>query len=373
MNDSVGALVDRMLREKKLTPEQAVEVSAILRARFGPGEQAPAGWLQDVRNVTGIALLGQISSGLIQTSEALLSLYHHRQGIKATIEAAKILSTGKGISPKEFGLANHLIEETVSKRLTGQALSAVLKVNLLTTLDQLGMKQNLTASFLKNKRLAATPEGQAKLAEKWAPFYEGDFPALIRDLQRSTLNERGPLTESLLYGELSDIRPTSRFEMPQLYNEHPNGRMLWQFKQFMLTQADVIRRDAYNLMKSGDANRRARGFKNLALYAAALATASVPAQIISGWIMGKPLDLDKIDYVENFFKNFSLNRYTMDKVKKSKTPLKASVTALKDTVTPPAVGVAERLGAGVSKPKELLPLVPLVGRPIYNRTKEGQR
>jgi len=362
---SIGALTDRAMQEGRITPEQAVELQAILRARFGQGERAPSGALQDVRNITGLATLGQLGSGIVQTSEALLSAYHH--GIKPAVEAAGILLTRRGIKPGEFGLANHLIEETISKRPTGVALSAVLKANLLATFDQLGMKQNLTASYLKNKYLSETAAGRAKLAEKWGEAYGEDFPALVKELQQSTMERRGLLVDSLLYGELSDIRPSSRFEMPQLYNEHPNGRFMWQLKQFMLTQADVLRRDAYDNIKTGEPAKVAKGLKNLTLYAAALATATIPADAIKDWISGRPFDFKKIDYVENMARNFGLSRYSLDKVQRSSNPAKATLDVAKDMVKPPIVSVGERLATGFNEPKKLAPMVPLVGRPVYDR------
>ena len=369
VEQSIGAMIDRLRQEKKLTPEQEMNLRDVLLARFGKGEQAPKGWLQDVRNVTGIGMLGQVGSGLIQSSESLFSFYHH--GLMPPLQAVVTMLRGKGISPAEFGLSNHLIEETISKRPTGEALSLVLKANLLSTLDQFGMRQNLNASFHKNQALARTAAGQKTLMERWEPFYKEQTPQLIKDLQQATTTKRSQLVDSLLYGELSNIRPTSRFEMPQLYNEHPNGRFLYQFRQFMLVQADIIRRDAYNKIKTGEPKKVAEGVKNLALFGAVLATATVPAEMVKDWISGRSFDFDKIDYVENIAKNFGINRYTADKIIQSKTPGKALVEAGEGLLKPPAVGMAERIGEGLSKPEKFMTLVPLVGRPLYDRALGG--
>jgi RNA polymerase sigma-70 factor (ECF subfamily) len=369
VENSIGALVNRALTEKRMTPEQAVEVKNILRARFIEGEMSPQPWLQDVRNLSGAALLGQVGSGLIQTSEALLSAYHH--GIKPAADALGMVLTRRGIKPSEFGLANHVIEEVIGKRPTGQLLSTLLKVNLLATLDQVGISQNLTASFLKNKRLVETPAGIAKLTEKWAADYGPDFPQLLKELQASTRTSRTPLVDSLLYQELSDVRPTSRSEAPQLYNAHPDARMAYHLKQFMLTQADVIRRDSWDKIKTGDPKKVAIGLKNLALYATALSLVAVPANAVKNWIMGRPLELDKIDYISNFAQNFGLSRYTLDKVPRSTAPGKELISAAGAMLTPPAYSVAQTLGEGMSNPKKLVPLVPLAGRAIYNRELGG--
>lgn len=369
LDNSIGALTHRAIEEGRMTTEQAVEVQAVLRARFGKGKQAPSGWLQDIRNASGVALLGQIGSGLVQTSEGLLSIYHH--GIRPAVEAAGMLIARRGIKPAEFGLANHVIEEVIGKRPTGVVLSKVLKLNLLASLDQLGMSQNLTASFIKNKRLAQTASGQAKLMEKWGKDYGPDMPQLIEELKGSTTKARTPLVDSLLYQELSDVRPTSRMEATELYNVHPNARMMYHLKQFMLTQADIMYRDSAKKIASGNPKQVAVGLKNLALYSAALSVAIVPSDAIKNWMMGRGLKLNKIDYVDNFVRNFGLSRYTMDKIGRSKEPIVAMSDAGQKMLTPPALSVLKTLGKGAVNPKELVPLIPGVGRIIYNRELGG--
>jgi RNA polymerase sigma-70 factor (ECF subfamily) len=362
---SIGALVTRAIEEGRMTPEQAVEAKQVIRARFIGGEKAPAGGLQDVRNVTSSLLLGQIGSGLIQTSEGLLSAYHH--GLRPAVEAAGMLITRRGIKPAEFGLANHVIEEVVGSRASGRVLSKLLKLNLLAAFDQLGMEQNLTASFVKNKRLAETPAGRAKIVEKWGADYGPDMPQLLQELQQSTRTSRTPLVDSLLYQELSDVRPTSRAEAPELFNAHPNARLLYHLKQFMLTQADILRRDAYMKIKTGEPRQVAIGLKNLTLYAAALSVVTIPSDIVKDWIMGRELRLDKIDYVNNFVRNFGLSRYTLDKVSESRNAGKAMVETVQSIVTPPALSAAGSFATGLSEPAKLVPFVPLVGRAVYNR------
>ena len=366
LDDSIGAVTSRLLDAKKITPQQAVEIQEILRASFGKGQKAPDGWVQDIRNTTGAALLGQIGSGLIQTSEALLSVYHH--SLRPAIEAAGILITGRGLSPKEFGLANHVIEEVIGKRFTGQVLSGVLKANLLALFDQVGIRQNLTASYQKNARLARTAAGVEELRAKWGADYGSDFPALIKELRESTPAKRGPLVDSLVYQELSDVRPTSMMEVSQRFNEHPNLRMMWQLKQFMLTQADIVRRDAYNKIKTGEPKEVARGLKNLALYGAALTVVTVPSDYVKDWIMGRDY---KYDPAENVMRNFGLSRYSTEKVAQSNAPGKQALNTVGNIVKPPAYSVGETLAEGVTDPKKLVPLIPVGGRAYYNRELGG--
>lgn len=365
VEDSIGALVDRAMREKRMTPEQAVEVSDVLRARFGGGEEAPAGFLQDIRNISNIGLLGQLGSGVVQVADTLAVSYHH--GIVPALQAVGTILTGRGVKPSEFGLSNHVIEEIAGKRMSGRALSAVLKLNTLSAIDQFGKRANLTAGFIKNKALATTEKGRAKLEEKWGPSYGEELPQLIQDLQRSKPDARTPLVDSLLWQEISNAQPISRLEMTETYNKHPNGRLLYQLKQYMLKQGDVIRRDSYNEIKTGDPAKIAKGLKNLTLFGTTLALASVPGDAIKEWISGRDFDLDKIDYVENLAKNFGLNRYAVEKVLESKKPGKAVIEAAEAMVKPPALSVVEKLGEGMTEPRKLVPMIPVAGRAVYDR------
>lgn len=369
INKSIQAMVDRGLREGKLTKESAAEMQQILRARFVEGRLAPGKLLQDFRNVAGLLTLGQIGSGLVQTTESLFSVYHH--GLVPTIQAVGLLARGKSIAPKEFGLAEHVIEENLGRTTTGKALGLVLKANLLKTMDQLGMRQNLTASFIKNKMLVRSPKGLEELRTKWGADYAEDFPQLVKELQSATLDKRTPLVDSLLFQELSDIRPASRIENPKLFNKHPNLRFMWQLKQYMLTMADVLYRDSYQKLKSSDPKVVAAGVKNLALYGTSLALASVPPDAIKNWLFGRGLQLDKIDYVDNIARNFGLSRYDISKVEQSQKPFVTAYETLAGTVTPPIASVTKSLAEGVATPEKLVAMVPVAGRIVYNRELGG--
>jgi hypothetical protein len=87
--------------------------------------------------------------------------------------------------------------------------------------------------------------------------------------------------------------------------------------------------------------------------------------------MGRPLELDKIDFVENFTRNFGLSRYTMDKTARSTSPGKTIVEAAGSMVTPPAFSVGKTAMEGLSDPKKLVPFIPLGGRVVYNRALGG--
>jgi len=365
IEDSIGAVIGRGIDEGHLTPEQAVEVGDIIRARLGPGAKAPAPALQVLRNVTAMLMLGQITSGIIQLSESLMSAAHH--GILPAVRSAGIIATGRGIKPAEFGLATHVIEEVIGKTLTGKALSMQLKANLLAPLDQLSIKQNLTASYLKNKKLSGTPAGRAVLEADWGTYYGKDFPALVRQLQESTLQKRRPLVESLLYAELEGVRMTARSSTPQLAMEHPNGRFMYQLSGYMLLQGNIIRTKALEKIATGKPKEIAKGLEFLVKYATILSLSLVPLQAIKEWISGRDFEWDDVDLVHNFFQNFGWSRYNSDKVTFSTNPALAVGENVADYALPPSVGAAKILAEATQKPEKLIAHLPVLGRALYDR------
>jgi len=136
---------------------------------------------------------------------------------------------------------------------------------------------------------------------------------------------------------------------------------------FMLSQADVLYRDSYKKIASGNPTQIAIGVKNLALYASALAIVTVPSDAIKDWLNTGDLKLDKIDYVDNFIRNFGLNRYSTDQVSLSSHPGRTMLEQVQKKFSPPALSTAVNLGNALSEPKKLVPYVPVVGRILYNR------
>jgi hypothetical protein len=169
--------------------------------------------------------------------------------------------------------------------------------------------------------------------------------------------------KSLLFSELSDAQPLTKMELPQAYLDHPNGRILYQMKTYMLKQMDVIRRDAYQEIAKGN---YVRGAKNLIAVAAALSLSNLPGDLVKNWLSGRDVDITKVDHVENLLQNFGLNRYTMDKVSGT-TPAKGATEFAMNTVKPPILSIIK----GVDQPAKLVKYVPVVGRAVYDRALGG--
>lgn len=306
VDQSVGNLVNRLMNEGKLTGKDAEEVAGLLKSRFINGERAPWEIIQAGKNLSYAGLLGNVVSASTQLGDAIIQGYTQdiRSALSATVRS---LTGNKKVSMKDFGLSDHLAEEFVSTSKTSKALNKIFKYTLFKGIDEFGKNVALNASVLRNARLARSEGGVLKLVEKYGEYLApGEMEQLIKDLQKG---EATDLVNSIAFAELSRTQPISRLELPQAYLDHPNGRLLYQFKTFMLKQIDVARRDGYNEIKKGNI---AKGIRNLTALGITLGIAGTATDKIKDFLKGDDIELEASDIPMNMLKTYGLSEYFLD-------------------------------------------------------------
>jgi hypothetical protein len=355
IDTSIGNLTARLLEQKAITPAQAMELREMLKARFEGGEKGMNEVFAATRNVTNAALLGQVSSAATQIGDTLMVAYHYGvvPAVKGTVQ--KIIGKSK-VTPQDLGLVNHVAEELADKGLSGKVLQAVLTASGFKAIDMFAKGVSLNAALAEARGQLKSTRGEAVFREKYGKVYEGDIDALVTELKAG---KRTDLVDSYLFSRLSDTQPISKAEMPQLYLENPNGRMLYQLKTYMIKQIDVVRRDVFQEIRSGDPKRVARGVKNLLALTTMYALANVPADMVKDMLSGRPIKLpDSVALIENIAQTFGFNRYNNEKLSQGKI-----VETGTQMITPP-LRVLEDLALGRER---AVAYTPLIGRPLYDR------
>lgn len=355
IDESIGELVSRLQREKQLSPQQVQDLRAILKSRFEGGEKSMSPGLAMVRDLTNASLLGNFTSAATQIGDSMLSIYHF--GLVPTLQGVVQRVRGTSlVTPKDLGLINHVAEELSGKRIPGEVLHQTLKWSGFQAIDQFAKGISINAALAKAKAQARTAKGQVALTERYGYAFGDEMPQLLDDLRAGRNTTR---TQTLAFETLSDIQPVSKAEMPQAYLDHPNGRILYQLKTYMLKQFDVVRREAYDNIASGDPKKMMRGVKNLAALGTVYALANVPGDVIKDLLNGRdpdPFTTPKL--VENVLATFGMNRYNQGRLSEGKI-----VETGVGFVTPP-LRVLEDVALGRDKS---FAYIPLVGRPVYER------
>ena len=364
IDGSIGNLTADLLRKGKITQEQSLELRDILKARFEGGEKGMSTALAAARNITNTALLGNVASAATQVGDSLMTIYH--QGTIPTLQAlAEKLIGREKVTPKQLGLINHVAEELSEMGLTGRALHNTMKYSGFHAIDMFAKGLGLNASLINWGKKLGTESGRAQF---WKDYGGAFGPETPRVMQELVGRQMSPEVELVAFSELSKMQPISKAEMPEMYLRHPNGRILYQLKTYMLKQADVVRRDAYQNIASGEPKRIMIGAKNLAALGAVYAFANVPGDMIKDFLSGREVDpFNTPKLVENVLQTFGINRYAQSRLTQGNV-----VGVVQDLITPP-VRVFQDTGASIhsvlsgESNYKGAGYIPLFGRPFYDR------
>lgn len=248
---SVGLAVERA-REMGLTPQQETDLKEILLARFGPGERGSGRAFRLARDATNVAYLGQFRDTITQLADFALS--PARFGFRDTLSALRDGVAGTPeINVKDIGL-DQVAQEYTNAGKTSKAVDTVLTLTGFKKVVEAAQNNTLNSALKFLRRQASTPEGVQMLAAKYGRSMGPEFAPMIRDLQSGAVSDNVKLAA---FTELTDSQPITLTEMPQLYLEHPNGRLLYAMKTFPLKQLDLFRRDAIGNILAGRESIRA--------------------------------------------------------------------------------------------------------------------
>lgn len=306
VDKSVGHIVNRLMKEGKVTPEQAEEVGKLLKSRFTSGERSPHEVIQHAKNLAYAGLLGSPFSAATQLGDVVIQMF--TQDTRSVLYAlAKQLRGKQAVRMKDFGLTDHIAEEFSSTTSSAKALRFIMATSLFKGVDHFGKDIALNAAIIRYGRLAKSERGIQEITRRYGDaLAPGELKQLIADLQKGEVTD---LVESIAFAELSRSQPITRLEMPQAYLDHPNGRVAYMLKTFMLKQLDIARREGLDEIRKGNF---AKGFRNITELGIILGIAGTSTDIIKDFMLGKEVDLKATDIAENAFKTFGISKYFMD-------------------------------------------------------------
>lgn len=357
VESSIGRVVQQELDAGRITFKQADTLGQLLRTRFVESEKPVPGIVQDIKNAANVGLLGNFLSASTQVWDLATTVY--AQGVLPTIaEVANKLTGRSRVSARDLGLADHISEEFVSTRPSAKAVNLAFKVSGFSKIDLFAKDVLLNAALRKARR---NPEA---LRAKYGKAFGEEFPQLVAELQSGRVGDK---TLSYLFHELSDVQPISKLEMPEGALQRPQGMiggvmhpsLVYALKSFMLKQADIVRRDAYNEIKAG---RVRKGAKALFRYATILGLAGAGNEELRNWILGRDSVFEAKDLPLNVLKTFGFSEYVMDKARQGKP-----VEALTGIMAPPYKMFDEILRSDESAIKYF----PIFGRIFYERELGG--
>jgi len=369
---SIGNIVAREIDAGNITPENFTRLTDLLRTRFGPAYQSPARGLQSLSQLTNIALLGNVFSGLMNVADVGAIAAQH--GVLPLVAAVtKVVRGTAKLKAADVGMAEAigaefvygtrdpiklrvpLTERTVQISLA-KALDKTFKLSGFKALDTVMKEVNLNAAMEKYSRLARTKPGEARILRQYGDYFTTDMPQLLADLRAGAKTK---LTTELAFRELSDAQPTTKIEMPKFYLDHPNLRFGYALKSFMIKQMNFVKKRGIDEIAKGNLVEGG-GFITRYVLMAGAAGATMDWVVKS--LLGRDADLDWKSIPLNALKNLGLSEYVIDKARQGK-----GKEAILAATVPPADPILNIITAD----PQAVRYFPLVGRLAYDRLMDG--
>lgn len=276
IEDSIGAYVMDLVATGKIKPQQQEEVADILRARFHRGKMAGA--LDVYRNAEYISTMGNPISAITQIGDFTWSVYDN--GFWPTVKSAV---GKKKITREDLGLDASIMNEYTNGTLSGKAVEKTFKLVGLDKMARLGQETMVNAQFGRYQKMAR--QNDDVLKRELDRLFDADEAQLaMREFANGDVTER---TKFVVFNRLLDFQPLTKSEMPQVYLEHPNGRIFYMLKSFTLKQYDVFRREAFDQIATGDPAKVKQGVKNLVALAGLFMMANATADEIKDLVLGR--------------------------------------------------------------------------------------
>ena len=360
ITDSIGAIAQKYGK----SAEDIDELKTLYNLLYVEGTRSPKKIVQTFKDLGYSSLLGNPLSAITQIGDIFLSA--GKIGAMNTFSGLAKSITGRGLSPKEFGLMDNVIEELVSTGKTKVILEKALSLSGFKAIDRLGKATLMNGALRKIHKQAHTKEGLNQLRKKWGEAFGEEWTDVENALRKGEINSN---IKTMVFSELADIQPITLLEMPEMYLKHPNGRLAYMLRTFTMKFMNLLRRDMLDKFTSGD---RKQAIINGTILLSALNAGGMTADTMKDLLLGRETDT-KDTIVDNLIKSTGImTRYSAEKIATSREPVTEFMHSLLPPLNwmdPAARAMREYASTGEVRREtkaDVWKSVPVIGQLYYN-------
>jgi hypothetical protein len=308
LNNDLGEAITDVIRKGNYTDEQQKALREVLTARFGGGRAGMNNFLHNYKSGITALKLGQIDSTMTQFGDFYASF-----AINGFMPTIKALARRGAHDIDDLGV-NNIIAQDVRTNFTrmDDYTDKLLDWTQFKRLDRVGKRtfirsaeNRLSKAFKK-----VGGKGEQKFRKQWGDVYSPEeLDAVIDGFRSGVKNDH---TAMHLFHELSDIQPISSLEMPALYLNRPNARIMYTLKSFIIKQMDIARRAAAH---DGTAAGRLEAMKKLANLGVWYGGITGLTEEAKDFVRGGSFEAEDIpdNFVEAILDLYHLNRYATER------------------------------------------------------------
>ena len=300
---TIGAIVLDLIEGGHITRAEEDTVRHLLKSRLSYSATPEVFGI--IKNLGYLSMMNNITSAITQLGDLYAPFYKY--SFPTAMEA---IFGKKELTRKDLGL-DKIWEEFSNEKWHGIAVDKLFKAIGLDMMDAFGKKVSIQASLLNLRKQAE--KGDVELLNRLSYTFGTDSAKVLADIKSGKVTED---VKILVFCDLADTQPIGKSGVPTGYLNHPNMRLFYQLKTFMLNQMSLFYADSMvNIQKGIKHKNKAQflkgvqnGFKLVLLLTAGNATADV----LKNLIMGREIDLEDT-VVSNLLWNIGISKYTFYK------------------------------------------------------------
>ena len=318
LTGELNAKVAELLQRGELNKEKMESFEYGLVQLFGSQNGSENDMLAMLRTFNYGTLLAEPTSTLSQLYD--LSFQVMDAGIfpvLSSLAGRKVTMESLGLDPNQISNEFQLGDSTKSQFLK-KSVDLTLTATGFRRMDQLLKETNLTANYKNFRRVArmAKNSSRYKKMRSELEFMIGEDADVAMQLFKDGKHD-SQLVREILVRRLLETQPLNRFEMPLAVSAHPNARMLYVMKSFVVKQVSTIfRRYVSTIFDSNSSKReKARALGDLAKLFMAFALVGFPTDFLKDLLEGR--DVYAGDYLTNStMRVFGFSRYNLYELRK---------------------------------------------------------
>jgi hypothetical protein len=298
--DSIGGIVDELIKSGKITHKEEAFITKMLRARLNYARTAPMVAL--LKNFGYLGTMNNLTSAITQIGDLYANFYKYNFGT-----AMKALF-GKSEVTKQDLHIDSIWEEFSDDSWSSVAVNKLFSAIGLNKMDAFGKNTSINGAWIDLKERLKNNE--PSLLEDLTAAFGSGAKKVMEDIKNNNITEDVKL---MIWSQLADTQPIGRSGVPVGYLNNPHGRIIYQLKTYTINQLSLFYADGIYKIKKGMATKNKKlflqGIGNTAKLALLLTVFNASADALKNLIMGRKIDISDT-LLSNMLWNIGVSKYT---------------------------------------------------------------
>lgn len=298
--DSIGGIVDELIKSGKITHKEEAFITKMLRARLNYARTAPIVSL--LKNFGYLGTMNNLTSAITQIGDLYANFYKYNFGT-----AMKALF-GKSEVTKEDLHIDSIWEEFSDDSWSSVAVNKLFSAIGLNKMDAFGKNTSINGAWIDLKE--RLKNNDPSLLEDLTAAFGSGAKKVMEDIKNNNITEDVKL---MIWCQLADTQPIGKSGVPVGYLNNPHGRIIYQLKTYTINQLSLFYADGIYKINKGLATKNKKlflqGVGNTAKLALLLTIFNAGADALKNLIMGRKIDISDT-LLSNMLWNIGVSKYT---------------------------------------------------------------